>query len=160
MAVSDHPASPTWKGEIPLIAQPMVRAYQNDGSRYAFHDGNMQEMRWSAFNCCLLDPGMRPHSLGEKRRADFMEPHAGLQGEPLQHLHLRHLVNTLHFYFVNFQPALENRPHLSREHGQPPSQHPKPDDPLPHTPETSSPRDEFLLPRLLPFLRDLTGTSA
>src|SRR6185295_12621791 len=129
----------------------MVRADQNDGSRCTFHDGDMQEMRWSAFNRRLLYPSMCPYSFGKKRGADFMEPHTWLQDEPLQHLRLRHVVNTFNFYFADFEPTLKNRSHLSSSHGQPPSQQRQTDDPLPHTPRTSFSRGESLLPRPFPL---------
>src|SRR2546426_10668667 len=138
----------------------MVCAHPNNGGRRAFQYGDMQQMWRPAFDRRLLDPGMRSHSLGKKRWADLMEPHAGIQDEPLQYFRLRHVVNTLNLYLADFQPALQNRPHPSRDHGQPPSQRRKTDDPLPHAQRTSPSRDESLPTRLLPLIRDLTGTRA
>ena len=39
------------------------------------------------------------------------------------------MVNTLDLYFADFQPALKNRPHFSRDYGQPPSHRRKTDNP-------------------------------
>jgi hypothetical protein len=101
---------------------------------------------------------MRAHSLGKKVRADLMEPRAGLQHEPFQHLRFRHTVNALNFYFVDFQPTLKNRTHLSRDQGQPPSEHRKPDNPLPRAQRAPSPGMESFPTHLLALIRDLTGT--
>src|SRR5437016_7885258 len=117
-------------------------------------------MRGLALDRRFLDPGMRPHSLGKKRCADLMEPHAGLQDEPLQYFRLRHMVNTLNLYIADFQPTLKNRSHLSRDYGQPPSHRRKTDNPLPHAQRSSSTRDKPLPTRLLALIRDLTGTRA
>jgi len=103
MGASGHLPVQLGKEVSVLIAQPMVCARPNNGSRRAFQHGDMQQVRWPAFDRRLLDPCMRPHSLGKKRCADLMEPHAGLQDEPRQHFRLRHMANTLNLYLADFQ---------------------------------------------------------